>query len=87
MASGVYPGLYAAVQFVIDYLPTVPELSANLELPLSVVDGFTRAFLLCNLIPPVVTNHTLPVIATSPWALLVSSLVRVCLALSSHQPR
>jgi hypothetical protein len=90
MTSGVYPGLYAIVQAVIDYLPTVPEPSAKLELPLSIVDGFTRAFLLCNLIPPVVTSHALPIIATSPWTLLVSSLVRnitrVILASTSLTP-
>lgn len=75
MKSGVFPALYAVVQGVIDFLPAVPELSANLEIPLSVVDGFTRAFLLCNLIPPAVTSNASPEIAASPWSLLVSSVV------------
>ncbi|KAF5386690.1 hypothetical protein D9615_001971 [Tricholomella constricta] len=75
MASGVGPGLYAAIQALIDALPAVPDITAELELPLSIVDGFTRAYLLCNLIPPAVTTHASPSIATSPWTLLVSSLV------------
>jgi len=75
MLSGVVPGLYAAIQAIVDFLPAVPAPSAELELPLSMVDGFTRAYLLCNLIPPVVTANTSPSISSSPWTLLVSSLV------------
>jgi len=81
MVSGVVPGLYAAIQALIDALPEVPDISASLELPLSIVDGFTRAFLLCNLIPPTVLTHASPAIANSPWTLLVSSLV------STSQPQ
>lgn len=76
MVSGVYPGLYAAVQALIDLFPEVPALTASLELPLSLVDGFTRAYLLCNLIPPAITNHMSPIVANSPWTLLLASLVR-----------
>ncbi|KXN92005.1 hypothetical protein AN958_11065 [Leucoagaricus sp. SymC.cos] len=75
MVSGAVPGLYAAVQTIVEYLPQVPELSGELELPLSLVDGFTRAYLLCNLIPPSVTQNQSPVIAASPWTLLVTSLI------------
>ncbi|KAG5634534.1 hypothetical protein H0H81_001633 [Sphagnurus paluster] len=75
MVSGVVPALYASVQALIDVLPVVPDITAQLELPLSVVDGFTRAYLLCNLIPPTVVTHTSPAIATSPWTLLVASLL------------
>ncbi|RDB23977.1 hypothetical protein Hypma_008600 [Hypsizygus marmoreus] len=75
MQSGVYPGLYAAVQGVIDALPVVPGISAELELPLSIIDGFTRAYLLCNLIPPAVLTHASPAIASSPWTLLLTSLI------------
>ena len=77
MVSGGFPTLYAVVQAVVDYLPAVPTPSANLELPLSIVDGFTRSFLLCNLIPPPVTTHSSTIIATSPWTLLLTSLVRI----------
>ena len=76
MVSGVYPSLYAAVQAIVDALPAVPMPSAEIELPLSLIDGFTRAFLLCNLIPPPVTTHTSTLISSSPWTLLVTSLVR-----------
>jgi len=75
MLSGVIPGLYAAIQAIVDYLPAVPAPSAELELPLSIVDGFTRAYLLCNLIPPAVTANASPLISSSPWTLLVTSLV------------
>ncbi|KAJ7461521.1 hypothetical protein FB451DRAFT_1095822 [Mycena latifolia] len=75
MVSGVIPVFYGFVQAVVEMLPAVPPMSIHTELPLSVVDGFTRAFLLCNLIPPAVTANMSPVIAASPWTLLVTSLV------------
>ena len=75
MVSGIGVGLYATVQAFIEILPVVPAPSFALELPLSIVDGFTRAYLLCNLIPPVVTTQVSSTIAGSPWTLLLSSLV------------
>ncbi|KAJ6531286.1 hypothetical protein B0H19DRAFT_1191073 [Mycena capillaripes] len=75
MVSGVIPVFYTVVQAIVEMLPTVPTMSIRTELPLSVVDGFTRAMLLCNLIPPAVTANSSPVIAASPWTLLVTSLV------------
>ncbi|KAJ7632981.1 hypothetical protein FB45DRAFT_745575 [Roridomyces roridus] len=73
MLSGVVPVFYGAVQAIVEMLPSVPAMSFQTELPLSFVDGFTRAFLLCNLIPPVVTANAMPAIAMSPWTLLVTS--------------
>lgn len=67
--------LYASIQAVVEILPAVPSPSLGLELPLSIVDGLTRAFLLCNLIPPTVTAHASPIVANSPWTLLLTSLV------------
>ncbi|KAJ6502110.1 hypothetical protein C8R45DRAFT_975423 [Mycena sanguinolenta] len=75
MVSGVVPVFYTAVQAIVEMLPSVPEMSIHTELPLSIVDGFTRALLLCNLIPPAVTTNASPLIAASPWTLLVTSLV------------
>lgn len=75
MVSGVVPGLYAGIQAIIEYLPGVPNISAETELPLAIFDGFTRAYLLCNLIPPAVTTNSSPLISSSPWTLLVTSLV------------
>lgn len=75
MVSGAVPVLYAAVQFIVECLPEVPELTGEIELPLSLVDGFTRAYLVCSLIPPSVTQSQFPVIASSPWTLLVTSLL------------
>jgi len=74
LVSGAIPGLYAAGQAFVDALPQVPELAAWHELPLSIVDGITRAYLLCDLIPPAVVQHSSPAIANSPWTLLVVSL-------------
>lgn len=74
MVSGVYPSLYAAAQTIVDSLPAVPRPSAEIELPLSLIDGFTRAYLLCNLIPPPVTTNASTLISSSPWALLLTSL-------------
>lgn len=75
MVSGTVPVLYGVVQALVEYLPYVPPFSGETELPLSVLDGFTRAYLLCNLIPPVVTRNQSPIIASSPWSLLITSLI------------
>jgi len=76
MLSVVPPGMYIAAQAIVEYIPVMPSMSLNTEFPLSFVDGFTRSMLLCSLIPPVVVTHTSPVIASSPWTLLLTSLVR-----------
>lgn len=73
--SGVPPGVYIAAQAIVEYIPVIPPMSLITELPLSIVDGFTRALLLCSLIPKPVITHASPVIASSPWTLLLSSLV------------
>ncbi|TFK60059.1 hypothetical protein BDN72DRAFT_905296 [Pluteus cervinus] len=75
MISGTVPTLYTIIQAVVDYLPSVPSLSVQTELPLAFFDGIARAYLLCNIIPPVVTKNVVDDIAESPWTLLVTSLV------------
>ncbi|KAI0081450.1 hypothetical protein K474DRAFT_1587777 [Panus rudis PR-1116 ss-1] len=75
MISGVVPALYTAIQAIVERLPSVPMPSLNNELPLAFMDGISRAYLLCNLIPPVVLNHTLTAVNTSPWTLLLTSLL------------
>ncbi|KAF8894763.1 hypothetical protein BD779DRAFT_1502799 [Infundibulicybe gibba] len=75
MLSGVVPALYATVQAVVDILPSVPDPSPQLEIPLAIVDGFTRTYLVCSLIPPSVTANASPSIASSPWTLLLTSLI------------
>jgi len=74
MMSGTVPAFYAAVQAVVDSIPGVPAPSVETELPISILDGFTRAFLLCTLIPPMVLKHSWPEVSNSPWSLLVTSL-------------
>src|SRR6267154_2041653 len=76
MLSGVSPGVYIAAQAIVEYIPVLPSMSLNTELPLALVDGFTRTLLFCSLIPPAVIANTSPAIASSPWTLLLSSLVR-----------
>ncbi|KAL1757760.1 hypothetical protein FB107DRAFT_208443 [Schizophyllum commune] len=75
VVSGVVPAFYAAMQWAADSLPAVPAPSRELELPLSIFDGFSRAFLLCNLIPPVVVANAQPALATSAWTLLLTSFI------------
>ncbi|KAF5344226.1 hypothetical protein D9756_011255 [Leucocoprinus leucothites] len=60
MISGVVPALYAAIQAIVEYLPQVPELTGELELPLSLLDGFSQS----------ISRHRF-----LPWALLVTSLL------------
>ncbi|KAG1723167.1 hypothetical protein EDD22DRAFT_934574 [Suillus occidentalis] len=49
--SGVSIGVYIAAQAIVEFIPAIPSTSLSTELPLSIVDGFTRALLLCSLIP------------------------------------
>lgn len=77
MVSGVVPALYTAAQAIVERLPAVPTPQLSNEFPLAMLDGLTRAYLLCNLIPPVVVKHTSEAIATSPWTLLITSFVRI----------
>ncbi|KAI1783406.1 hypothetical protein LXA43DRAFT_903592 [Ganoderma leucocontextum] len=75
MYSGVVPAFYMAVQATVDKLPSVPNPSFELEGPLAVLDAFSRTYLLCDLIPPMVLQHTSPAIKESPWTLLLTSLL------------
>ncbi|KAG6899535.1 hypothetical protein C0993_009351 [Termitomyces sp. T159_Od127] len=75
MISGAVVGLFGIIQALVEALPVVPDITAQLELPLSILDGFTRAFLLCSLIPPAVTMHASSMVSNSPWSLLITSLL------------
>ncbi|KAI0323849.1 hypothetical protein GY45DRAFT_515461 [Cubamyces sp. BRFM 1775] len=74
MLSGVVPAFYTAIQAAVDKLPYVPIPAFENEVPLATLDALTRAYLLCNLIPPMVTAHTSPAINSNPWTLLLTSL-------------
>lgn len=75
MLSGVFPILYTLSQAIVEYLPAVPMPGPGTELPLAILDGFTRAYLLCNLIPKSVVIGTSETISSSPWTLIMASLV------------
>ncbi|KAF8626373.1 hypothetical protein AX15_005023 [Amanita polypyramis BW_CC] len=75
MTSVTFPVLYTLVQAIVDFMPAVPTPSATNELPLALLDGLTRAYLLCNLIPPPVTSNTSQLLAHSPWTLLLTSFI------------
>lgn len=75
MVHGGVPMLYVLMQGWVEFMQNVPEMSMSSELPLALLDGLTRAYLLCNLIPPAVVDHASPTISQSPWTLLLTSLV------------
>ncbi|KAF8553738.1 hypothetical protein OG21DRAFT_1194127 [Imleria badia] len=75
MISGVGPLLYILVQALVDTLPALPPMVLQSELPLSFVDGHTRAMLVCTLVPPVVLRSPLLAVSESPWALLLASFI------------
>ncbi|KAF9236281.1 hypothetical protein BU15DRAFT_37151, partial [Melanogaster broomeanus] len=75
MVSGLYPMLYILLQAVVDAIPILPSMSIHTELPLSFLDGHTRAMLLCSLIPPVILGSSSAVVASSRRALLLSSFL------------
>jgi hypothetical protein len=60
---------------LVDLLPTVPEMSLFTELPLAILDGFTRATFLCNFIPPMITTHVSPAVTNSPYTMLLTAFV------------
>ncbi|KAF8274244.1 hypothetical protein EI94DRAFT_1892846 [Lactarius quietus] len=73
--SGGFPLLFLGIGALVDSLPTVPELSLFTELPLAILDGFTRATFLCNFVPPMITTHVSPAVANSPYTLLLTAFV------------
>ncbi|OSX64872.1 hypothetical protein POSPLADRAFT_1133806 [Postia placenta MAD-698-R-SB12] len=75
MISGAGPAFYAGIDAIVNRIPAIHAPSLETELPISILDGFTRAMLLCEIVPPMITKHAVPAVANSPWSLLVTSLV------------
>jgi hypothetical protein len=75
LISGKSPLLLAVTQVVIELLPSVPEFSLQLELPLSFLDALTRTLLLVHAIPSIVLKSPFTDAAQSPWTLLLTSFV------------
>ena len=89
LVSGATPAIFLSAHSLVDFLPTVPSLSINTELPLTILHALHRTILLCNVIPRVVAGHASPAVATSPYSLLLTAFVRARLFLmlpccSSH---
>ncbi|KAG8756686.1 hypothetical protein FRC14_002822 [Serendipita sp. 396] len=70
-----FPLLFMGAQVFINTLPYIPPMSIHTELPLSLFDAVTRAFLLTTGTPSFILNHVSPTISSSPWALTLSSLI------------
>ena len=75
LVSAGAPLLYLSASALVDTLPVVPELSLFTELPLSLLDALTRAILLCNFVPVLITTHTSLTVSTSPYTLLLTAFV------------
>lgn len=73
LLTPTFPFLFTAVTALVDHLPYVPAPALTSELPFAFLDALTRAFLLCTLIPPSITTHSLTSVAQNPWTLLVAS--------------
>ena len=84
LVSGVYPVTYALIQTGVEWIPSVPDLSLWLELPLSLLDALSRTLLLVHVIPGMVLSSPYPQIVASPWALLMTSLVRLLSTPKKH---
>ncbi|THH21068.1 hypothetical protein EW146_g391 [Bondarzewia mesenterica] len=74
MISSAIPAVFLGADFLIEYLPSVPLPTVYNEIPLAILDAFTRAILLCNFVPTIITSHVSPVISSSPWTLLLTAL-------------
>jgi len=65
--------IFAILNFAPGLLPLIPSL--KWELPLSFVDGFTRAVLLCSIGPSVIYGHHASSINDSATALVLSNSI------------
>ncbi|TFY78152.1 hypothetical protein EWM64_g5856 [Hericium alpestre] len=75
MISGAVPATFVGVHALVELIPAVPAMSLYNEVPAALVDAFTRALLLCDFIPKVVTRHASPAVSNSPWTLLLTALI------------
>ncbi|KZV70606.1 hypothetical protein PENSPDRAFT_651334 [Peniophora sp. CONT] len=75
--SGTVPALFVGAHYAVEALPSsiIPSMGLFTELPASVLDAFTRAMLVCNIVTSTVTQHASPAVSTSPWTLLLTSFI------------
>ncbi|VDC03902.1 unnamed protein product [Peniophora sp. CBMAI 1063] len=77
MLSGTIPALFIGAHYAVEALPdsVIPDMGLFTELPASIVDALTRATLVCNVVTATVTKHASPAVSSSPWTLLLTSLI------------
>ncbi|KAH7072323.1 hypothetical protein BKA62DRAFT_778722 [Auriculariales sp. MPI-PUGE-AT-0066] len=75
LTSPTVPLLFTAAHVALHVLPTVPPLSLELELPLTILDGMTRTLLLTELVPGMLLNSQHSAINSSPFGLCLGSLL------------
>ncbi|KZO92046.1 hypothetical protein CALVIDRAFT_330161 [Calocera viscosa TUFC12733] len=73
LLSPTYPLLFLLGEVLVYWCPPPPAPSLPTELPLSVLDAFTRVGLLTSLALGPVTAHPVPEVAQSPIALVLAS--------------
>ncbi|KAA1471370.1 hypothetical protein DENSPDRAFT_837350 [Dentipellis sp. KUC8613] len=75
LVDGVIPMTFLAAHALVELLPSVPDATLALETFTAIIDAFTRAMLLCDFIPKIVTRHISPAVSESPWTLLLTALI------------
>jgi hypothetical protein len=73
LLSPTYPLLFLLGEVAVYFCPSPPAPSLSTELPLSIVDAFTRVGLLTALAFPPVLGHSVSEVARSPLALIIAS--------------
>ncbi|KAF9515123.1 hypothetical protein BS47DRAFT_1294308 [Hydnum rufescens UP504] len=73
MLSPAVTLLFAASHTVANFLPFIPPISLETELPLSLLDAATRSLLVCDFATALVSSNTNEALRNSPAALLITS--------------
>ncbi|KZT61725.1 hypothetical protein CALCODRAFT_490980 [Calocera cornea HHB12733] len=75
LLSPTYPLLFLAGEVLVYFCPPLPSPSLPTELPLSVLDAFTRVGLLTTLAFGPIVSHPVREVAQSPLALILASIL------------
>ncbi|EJD46226.1 hypothetical protein AURDEDRAFT_103278 [Auricularia subglabra TFB-10046 SS5] len=75
LTSSTFPLLFSAAHAATYALPSVPQLTLELELPLALLDGMTRTLLLTELVPGALLSSSHGAVTSSPFGLCLGSLM------------